>query len=412
MLRKILFCLVVTGIAFLFAEDANGIFTYSDYQLNNRAAMTLSQQTSDPVSLGMGSTDILNSSGASALFCNPANMGFASRTKVNAVLKVNFGSQYDEYKKYNAQLDNQDITFDPKIKITQAAIIMPIDLIGNMKLAFAGGWHVKNDLAYKKKFTNFQDYTIEENHHGGLNVLSLGSAFSIFKIWSIGASYNTNLLSSSKVDLSYEDSQIDETIYNPEGNVSGSFIKVGSTLDFANQFTAAISYQTPYKLEYEEENKQIIDQIGNPDFDINIPGEFGAGFTYYHDYFNFTTEYRTKSLSEIKMNDINVRKAANNGFGLRFGIEFNTIFPTRLGFRYETERFFDDKKVGGTYYFSDEPNYLYGFSGGFSLPLDRYSFVDVALEYSTIQWHDTQIANNLDSTLHNFVLLVGIDLGL
>jgi hypothetical protein len=89
--KVVLICLLVYSV--LYAIDSNGVFTVDDFGTNSRAAMLFSQRTSDPVSLGLGSTDVMNSKYASSMFANPANMAYASHLNFNAVLKASFGSR-------------------------------------------------------------------------------------------------------------------------------------------------------------------------------------------------------------------------------------------------------------------------------------------------------------------------------
>ncbi len=409
-MKKLVLPIFIILSSMLFATDSHGVFTFQDYTMNDRAALIFGEHSTDPVSLGMGSTDILNSTDASALFYNPANMGYSSTPNINAVFKLNFGSQFNELSKYNQLVDDQNIDYDAKFKLAQAAFLVPFDMLFNMRLAVAAGWKTKYDMAYNKEYENLMDYTVSEEHHGGFNVMSFGTALSIFKIWSLGVTYNRNLASSFEADLTHESENIDPITFDPEGDLEGDFFKFGATMDFSGMFTAAVTYQPEYTIEYDEKNSNLTD------FDIEIPSEVGLGLTFYHDYFKFTGEFRTKYFSEYKIDGDFFNDNTNDGFGVRLGMQFNTIYPTRIGFRYENERFYDREINYNVTDLSNETNFMYGFSGGLSVPFDRNSSFDVGFEYGYISWEDYINEANTnyktESTLHNFVLLIGLNFGI
>ncbi len=405
---SLLILLFITCI--LSATDNYGVFQFQDYTMNDRAALIFGDHSTDPASLGMGSTDILNSLNANSLFHNPANMGYSETANVNAVFKLNYGSQFNELSKFNQLIDDQNIDYDTKFKLAQAAVMVPFDLMFNMKLALGAGWKVKYDMAYNKDYETLVEYTVTEKHHGGYNVMSLGTALSIFKIWSVGFTYNRNLASKYEADLTHESENIDPLTYDPHGSITGDFVRLGATMDFSGMFTAAIMYQPAYTIKFEESNTSLTD------YEIDIPSELGIGFTFYHDYFKFTGEYRTKNLSDYKLNNAFFNDNTNDGFGLRLGLQFNTVYPTRIGFRYENERFYDKDTTYNAFEVSNETNFYYGFSGGLSVPFDRYSSFNIGFEYGYITWKDFIYESNTnfktESTLHNFTMLVGLNLGL
>ncbi|MDP8232755.1 MAG: hypothetical protein P9L91_08830 [Candidatus Zophobacter franzmannii] len=197
--KVVLICLLVYSV--LYAIDSNGVFTVDDFGTNSRAAMLFSQRTSDPVSLGLGSTDVMNSKYASSMFANPANMAYASHLK------------------FNETLDNNKMNAD-----------------------------------------------------------------------------------------------------------------------------------------------------------------------------------------------------SDDGFGLRFGIEFPSYYPTRFGFRYGKERFYDNDIITNVPKISSAPNSVYAFSLGTSIPFDIMSSFDIRFEYSWVQWEDYQAVGatleKSESVMPDFVILVGLNLGI
>lgn len=240
-------------------------------------------------------------------------------------------------------------------------------------------------------------YTQTYSGNGGLNRLSLGFSYIIFKNFSIGAQFNYAFGNINKsLTIDFTNPALFDTKNNSSNTIWGFYFNTGLIFHGfdkifknkkLNKLTLGVYFSTPSKFE-SEVNARFNRSVGNTDSlsitegRLDIPWSFGAGITNeFNDKLIIAADVFMQQWNNFKYYDVHPDKVKNN---MRVG----------LGMEYTPSKRLEDPifsrmsyRLGATYTqdylrINDENINIMSFSAGLSIPISRYNAVDLFARYA------------------------------
>ncbi len=361
-----------------------------------------SPRTNDVRARAMGRTEIINTTGSNAIFCNPANIGMLQNKTFQCGGRVYTGTMNDE--EYWDFYD--DLTWEGKYKfhpkITHLSFAMPYQPPNSeLKFAFGIGYNTYLDFGTKTN-TEFKDQTTGASYTrttdtkvgGGLNTLSPAAAINIDDKYFVGLAFHKSVLGKTTVESEYdidpEPGGVYSSLDTDQGKVSASFISLGATgkLMAESQLTVGVMFRSGFELKFEDlewsneesDGSKTSGQYDPDNFDITIPAYMGLGVSYQASpVLLLSGEYQTRPYSEIEDEDGDKLDWIDNGACYRLGMEYQSgSVPIRLGFFSDAILEVDWDNNGNS---EDKPKSLSGLTGGIGFGSGNTTF-DIFGEYA------------------------------
>ena len=260
--------------------------------------------------------------------------------------------------------------------------------------------HSYSDVNYDTKFSgsaNGEDYTQYYSGNGGLERISIGMSYVIFRDFTIGGQFNYNygnIIRSTEIDFS--NINIFGTKNSLENQLGGFYFNTGLIFHgFAKLFknkkldnmTLGVSFSTPYKLTsnitgYFKKSTQT-DSVSVTNGKIQMPWALGIGISNeFNDKLVVAADVYTQNWNNFKYYDYHPAEIVNNlraGLGFEFtpSKRIEDPYYKRVSYRLGASYTMDNLKLNG------EQIKSYGLNAGLSLPISRFNELDLVFNYQS-----------------------------
>lgn len=267
-----------------------------------------SPSINDARARALGHTEILNNTGPSSLAVNPANLAYIDKLTMEVSGKASWGLANGG--------GNSEYGFYPRL--SSFAIARPFSL-NQGKLKFTAGliYNAYFDLGYK--FTNENassisgyNIKIKSKTDGGLNMLGIGIAGTIFDKLHFGIGIHRSLFSSIKTHTDYVYTPPISSEYEQAWNESSTktqcyFLTFGQIWELNEKISIGLMYRSDMRYKYRDGKYEVVYSDGDSyeaiytDMDWNIPSYVGAALNYkYSPQTLLSLEYQNRPFAGIQ----------------------------------------------------------------------------------------------------------------
>jgi len=255
---------------------------------------------------------------------------------------------------------------------------------------------VNYDVKYPGS-VNGEDYTQYYSGNGGLQRISLGFSYILFKDFSYGLQFNYVFGNNDKItDIEFTNTNLANTknvitnslsgFYFNTGLVFHGFDKVFKSKKLQNM-TLGLFFSTPMNLNSSLTGKFYnsvgIDSVGLNSGKIKIPWSGGIGIS--NEFANsliVSADVLFQKWADYKYYDVHppeIRNSLRLGAGLEYtpSKKLNASFFQRMSYRAGASYTEDYLKING------QPINAIGLNAGFSVPMSRYNNIDLLFSYRT-----------------------------